>query len=202
MASIDSISELREDVALKKKYPRAFRSVLRRIVPWLIVYIGIVCIFFIIDSVCLSSPPLSPEESAITSAAVFRALFAVILRTGLIVCVLKAIYELLYYLTYYYAIEAGHIVISKGVILKSRGSIPFNKISDISLERKLLDFVFVLYNIRFLTMTNTPQISGISGLSTNTAVALQDYLVKISLETEPKLKEASLKVEPVVPHLG
>jgi len=89
----------------------------------------------------------------------------------------KFIFEVLEVQHYSYGIEAGHLVISKGIVLKRRGSFPLSRITDVYLDRTFADFLFGLYTLHISTPTMTSgHFARIDGLSLKSALRMQEVL--------------------------
>ena len=89
----------------------------------------------------------------------------------------KFVFEAIEIRYYRYGIEAGHFVISKGIVLKRRGSFPLSRITDVYLDRTCLDFLFGLYSLHFSTPTmSSGAFARIDGLSLKSAMTLQERL--------------------------
>ena len=98
----------------------------------------------------------------------------------------KVVYVAMYTYCCYYAIEAGHLVLSKGVIVRQRGSFPLSRITDIYLDRTIGDFIFGLCTLHLSTPTShSHKFAKIDGLRLSTAVALQEYLSGLLEAIEP-----------------
>lgn len=86
-------------------------------------------------------------------------------------------YEFLRRQCLYYGLEDGHFVISQGIILRQRGFFPLSRITDVYLERSLLDLIFGLHTLHISTPTPlSERFARIEGLDEYTARALQHYL--------------------------
>jgi membrane protein YdbS with pleckstrin-like domain len=98
-------------------------------------------------------------------------------------------YERLYRACYRYGIEANHLILSKGIILKQRGQFPLSRITDVYLDRTLGDLFFGLYNLHLSTPTShSEKFARIDGLKLKTALAFQKYLTTCLESTHPQNK--------------
>jgi membrane protein YdbS with pleckstrin-like domain len=150
---------------------------------WLLAY-AVMSTFIIWALSEIPTRPFLPEMSA-----ALERICVILLLGGAVLSLGKLIYEMLYYRFYYYGIEGGHLVVSTGILLKQRGVFPLNTITDVYLDRNLLDYFFGIYNL----YTSNPagishKYSDIHGLSKPNAVALQDYLVTLTRQVSPKIE--------------
>lgn len=101
------------------------------------------------------------------------------LGVGLI-CLVHFLYHMLARKTLYYGINDGHLVISRGIILKKRGLFPLSRITDVYLERSALDLVYGLHTLRISTPTLlSERFAQIDGLDARTAMRLQCELARL-----------------------
>lgn len=166
---------------LRDEFPLAYRSIIRRSFPWLVIYVSI-AVFTLLGLSEVPKDPLLPEVGQFVDI-----LGQSLLILGALICFFKLVYEIVFHHMYYYAIEEGHLVISAGIFLKQRGAFPLNVITDVYLDRNPLDFMFGLYDL----YTSNPagashEFGDIQGLSKAKAVALQDYLVTLTKEVAPE----------------
>lgn len=190
MQDLEELSDLKVTVPLKKRCPRALRSIFKRCLPWFLVYF--IMLFMVTHALSeVPEVPIMPEVHSWVVEFLLTLFFI-----SKIVLVLKVLYEVMFYMSYQYHIEEGHIVITTGVFLKKRGSFPINSLSDISLERGVLELIFGLYNLNIATSSNeyTDALSPVRGflsvtdLTTKVAVRLQDFLNREVVRVTPSLK--------------
>lgn len=62
-------------------------------------------------------------------------------------------WEALYFVTYHYDMDEKNVVIRKGVIAKREITLPFAKITDVYVDRDILDVIFSLYDVHISTPT-------------------------------------------------
>lgn len=108
---------------------------------------------------------------------------------------LRAVYEALARSHLEYRIEHGHLVISRGVLLKQRGVFPLPRIADVYVESTFLDLFFGLHTLHIATPTTlSEQFARIDGLSYANAEGLQEALVlaveHASHHEEPHVRES------------
>lgn len=71
---------------------------------------------------------------------------------GFLLC-WNPIYQMLYFKRYFYDIDGKNIVIRKGVIAQKEITLPFSRITDVYVDRDLLDVLFGLYDVHISTPT-------------------------------------------------
>lgn len=101
----------------------------------------------------------------------------------------KLIYELLCYLVYRYSIELEHLTITRGILFRTRASVPIAKINDVSLSRGPVEILFGLYNLTILTASPTANHGTIEGLPSKSAHGLQAYLLALVETTLPNVQD-------------
>ncbi len=174
-STLSKDGEKQEDVNLRRCYPPAFRSILFFSFPWLLSYLLVIIILLFLASF------RAPMEAKITPLQqIFDTVFYAIVVIGFLLCLGKLLYELIYHYLYYYGIEQKHLVISKGIILKERGSFPLSLITEVHLTRGVIEFLFGLYYLRLMTpSSSTTEIATIQGLRKDPATKLQNYLTSL-----------------------
>jgi len=177
-------------VELAKVFPVSFLLIFRRAF-WLIALCAI--------SVLLTLSPqfwehgkgidlyLSPGLAQILAGISALLLGASILRLG---------YEYLQRANLYFGLEDGHLVISRGIILKTRGFFPLSRITDVYLERAPLDLVFGLHTLHFSTPTSlSERFARIDGLKSETAYALQRKITLCLERSHPLVEDEQIALE-------
>lgn len=193
---VDKLTTSQDSIDLRDRYPLATRVILRRSWLWLSIYVFALyfTLFRYIDA-----------EVAPTSEGVFVELLNTVsiwvVFGGLLLCCGKLIYEVLYFITYEYGIDAGNLTVTEGVILKTRSSFPLSKITDIYLDRDLVDTVFLLWDLNISTpQMQSSRFGKIFGLSRRSALELQDYLgtllESVHPTTEPALERSAKESPP------
>ncbi len=192
---MDAISQLSEgSIDLSREFRISHRSVIKRSFVWIFVF---AMLALCAATAGWNSRAAIGDDNLANAIQHFLALF---LLAGTAICAVKLLYEELYRACYHYGIEAGHLVISKGVILKQRGAFPLTRITDVYLERAFRDFIFGLCNLQFSTpTTHSGKFARIDGLSKKTAVALQHRLTAL-LATVPTSMPASAESPPANGH--
>ncbi len=126
----------------------------------------------------------SPEVELIVAQGAKMLAFAL-----LAVWLARVVYEALVRITTYYGIEDGHLVISRGIILKKRGFFPLSRITDVYIERSLLDLFFGLHTLHISTPTSlSERFARIDGLGAYSATALQRKLTAVLERSHPPLE--------------
>jgi len=168
----DQVIEMRKEgtTDLRKLFPVSQRRVAKRVVPWFL--LALVVNFAIISFV--SSLDGNVGDSLVETA---QSVALLILFLSIATIVLKLVYEELYQTRYRYAIEAGHLVICKGLFLKERGSFPLSRITEVYLDRSWLDLLFGIYVLHVSTPTNhSDEFARIVGLTQKNAMGLQEII--------------------------
>jgi membrane protein YdbS with pleckstrin-like domain len=157
-------------IDLRTQFPIAYRVILKRSLSWVAGWFGFLALLILVHSGAAAHLLEAPIGQVMLGG------FAVVS----IVFVIKLTYEWLYRASYYYAIEAGYLVISKGIIIRQRGSFPLSRITDVYLDRTVSDFVFGLYDLHVSTPTvDSGRFARIDGLPRDSAVHLQRSLVSL-----------------------
>lgn len=168
----DQLIEMKREgtTDLRKLYPVSQRRVAKRVLPWVV---GCTFINWAVFSF-VSSLSAYADESVLQVA---QNSFICLLALSILGCLIFFIYEELYHSRYRYAIEAGHLVICKGLFLKERGSFPLSRITEVYLERSFLDLVFGVYQLHISTPTShSGEFAYIVGLTRDAAMGLQETI--------------------------
>ncbi len=182
----NKVSNSKEPINLRRIYPIAYRSILRRSFVWIVGLIILMIIIPIVDS-------FTPGNGTMVDQ-VFFFLETTILILGIIVVCTKIIYEFIYFRLYYYGIELEHLIISRGLFFKTRTSIPLASLSDIYIDREPIDLLFSLYNLRFTTASPAEH-GPVEGLSHKNAFDFQNYLLALANTTvKPVDNEAAKEI--------
>lgn len=92
-------------------------------------------------------------------------------------CLLKFILSEVARYAHRYETDGFRLVISRGILFKSEGSLPLLPVSEIFVRRNLADFFFGLYEVHVATPVNATKAFGlIRGLSYENAHGLQEFL--------------------------
>jgi membrane protein YdbS with pleckstrin-like domain len=184
----ESVKEIPTRVNLKMRYPQSPFVIIEKSV-WFLLAIVVVLLGYY----QLNQPELDQafyEEAARGVKIVFDYLLVVILiLTGI-----KIIYETLHHLMYNYNIELEHLVITRGVFMRTRASFPIAKINDASLTRNFVELIFGLYSLNILTASPTLTTGTISGLRKKEAVDLQAYLMLLVETTLPQINKEAIGI--------
>ncbi|MCC6219810.1 MAG: PH domain-containing protein [Deltaproteobacteria bacterium] len=93
---------------------------------------------------------------------------------------------------YDYHVRGGNLYISKGIIIKERGSFPLSRITDIYLRRGVGDLIFGLATLHVSTPTSSSgHFAYIKGLRMHDAMALQTKLEELVKEQDNSLANMS-----------
>ncbi len=171
----------KEPVNLRRVYPIAYRSMIRRSIHWIVAFALLVVALTLIDHLRPATGSMSEQVFYFFGTAFF------VIALGLLL--LKLLYEVVYYHVYYYGTELEHFIISRGIFYKTRSSFPIARIADVYLERTPLDLVFMLYNLRVTTPSPVVEHGSIEGLSFKRASELQNYLLALVNTTTPASDE-------------
>ena len=126
-------------VPLSRIYPISHLLPLKRTLPLLMLFLIAVGSFF---ALLFNGGEISLDNNFSISQG-----FSIVVICVLFLFVLgKYCWEQIYRACYTYGIEANHLSMSKGVILKQRGQFPLSRITDVYLDRTLGD-LFLAYTI-------------------------------------------------------
>lgn len=101
----------------------------------------------------------------------------------------KLFYELACFWVYRYRIELEHLTIERGILFRSRASVPLAKINDVTLMQTPVELLFGLHTLTILTASPTEAHGQIEGLPTKSARALQAYLLALVETTLPDVRD-------------
>lgn len=163
--------EGKEPVNLRRAYPIAFRSIIRRSIHWLLGFLILIILLTAIDWI--------RPTTGTMAESVFFMLGTTLFFIGLTLLAAKLVYELLYYHVYYYGTELEHLVISRGLFFKTRASFPLARMADVYVNRTPIDLLFGLYNLRITTPSPVAEHGAIDGLGRKRAIDLQNYLLAL-----------------------
>lgn len=87
------------------------------------------------------------------------------------------VYQRFFRKSIYYGVQEGQLVFSRGIVLRQHGFFQLSRITEVYLERSLLDLIFGLYTLHISTPTAiSDRFARIDGLDGPTATALQQKL--------------------------
>jgi len=185
MSLDERLTENKEAINLRKRFPMSLRSIFRRSWNWILAY------FLCVSLLIFFSPPAG-ESTVVVPQEIYVLLTIYVVTGGLIVLALKLFYEFIFHVVSYYGIESDHLVISRNVFLKHRASFPLAAITDVHLDRGIVDFIFALYDLRIATPhLASARYSKIEGLSRKNAIELQDYLTSMIETLHPQIRDTS-----------
>ena len=131
-------------------------------------------------------PPAADTPNIIDGAEI---LLRWVLYLAISICGGKLIYELLCFLVYRYSIELEHLTVLRGILFRTRASLPLAKINDVTLHRGPIEILFGIYSISVLTASPTASDGTIEGLTSKSAHGLQSYLLALVETTLPDVRE-------------
>jgi len=167
--------EPNDPVNLRRIYPIAIRSVFKRSLHWILVFLMLIIAITVFDNML--------PGNGTASEKVFFMLASTMLTVGSILLAGKLLYEVVYFYFYYYSIELDHVIVSRGVFFKTRASFPLARLAVVNFDRDIIDFLFLLHNIRITTTSTVVEIGSIEGLSIKNATALQNYFLALTNTT-------------------
>jgi len=156
---------------LDKSYPISYRVVLKQTFPWIVGFLVFSSLLF------MAYLNLNSFVSDAKTLGYFHYALIGALEVSAVCLLCKLAYEILHRVTYHYSIQGKQLVISKGIILRSRGAFPLARITDVYLDRDFGDLILNLYSLHLSTPTiYSGQFARIDGLSRSVATSLQSYL--------------------------
>lgn len=168
-------TDLSDNLNLRQRYPQSFRYVIQRSLVAVALFLACAALLFFM--------PLPVYARA--GHGLFLVL-GVALLLVMLGCTVRFLYDLTYYWIFSYSIQLDHFSITRGVLFRSRMSLPIAKINDVTIKRGPIELMLQLYRIEILTgsalMGETVQIPG---LSRDNAAALQKYLLALVETTLP-----------------
>jgi hypothetical protein len=180
--SADNLST-NEGINLRHTFPIAHRSVFARAWLPLSIFFALIILLWIGSSMVDKSNNATGEFTPLLSSEGYDYLAYYLFYVSLLVLSLQLLWEELYQMTYYYGIEAEHLIITTGVLLRHRNSLHISLITDIFLKRNVLELLFFTYSIQLANPSpEAPRTDEISFLSKRDAICLQDFLVNLIKE--------------------
>lgn len=176
------------DVALRRHYPMAFRVVILRCFPWLVLFLILVLVLNYFDR-------LSAQAEYDGARQTFALFGTALFFTALIPLLAKILYEIAYFLLADYRIKDQQLIIRKGVLWRTTAAYPVSKLIGLYIERSPIELLFFLAKLQIGTAAGSgvqpSGIGAIEGLSGRTAQALQAYLANLSSTTQPVVPPAA-----------
>lgn len=172
-------------VSLRTKYPVQFKKVIKRNILGLALIFGIwiICTYLFTT---YSDAIVRPIGEAIGSERTVWSLWVTLLL-GLVIW--KLAYETLYFFTYDYFIDSKHVIIRRGVLAKRKIIVPFSRITDVAIDRDVLDMIFGLYNVHISTPAQDSWIyAHIDGLNQTSAEAIAEMVLDKANSTDYQKK--------------
>ena len=199
------MSEMNPDLAaskqidLRKHFPVALRLIFQRSFHWFIAFAILLILVSGVDHIVSG-------DAAEFSARVFTSLATALIFTAAFFLVIKLVYELLYYIMIDYRVENQQLLVSKGVIWRSRATFPLVQLTDLYLERTPIEIIFFLSTLQITTAAaqngqdfgraatqRGQNFGGIEGLPFHVARALQTFITELSGTVQPNVHEAEAK---------
>lgn len=152
------------------------------------IFIGLVLILALIKNI---DPKYEHSDLILTLLFPTLLLFSLIWLVGVTYYSLKRA-------SYFYGIDDSQLIFIRGIIIKERGYFQLSRITEVYVDRSLVDLMFGLYSLHVSTPTaQSDKFARIEGLSETSALALQSHL-----STLLELKRAKNQDEPTYQELG
>lgn len=161
-------------INLRKLYPISALWPLMRSFSWLSMFIFSVILVFYLDYKYVSTIENDVKRNLfhLIMVTVLLGTFSVWLGRFIVFALERWYYD--------YRIDSGHLYVVKGIFLKQKGSFPLARITDIYLDRSLLDFIFGLWDVHVSTPTaSSGEFAHIPGLTSRNATNLQKKLSEL-----------------------
>lgn len=79
--------------------------------------------------------------------------------------------------SYYYGIDDSQLIFVRGILVKERGYFQLSRITEVYVDRSIVDLLFGLYSLHVSTPTaQSDKFARIEGLTESSAFALQSHL--------------------------
>lgn len=161
-----------ERVDLKLRYPISLRLSYRRSFPWIVAAAACVLLSWAVQVV----PVLQIPSLTVKSFAIEVSSFAAVIL--FLIGLATMVYQIKLIRSYEYELDAGNLIISKGIVLRERGCFPLARITDIYLDHTFLDLIFGIYTLHVFTPSavsgNFAKIDGLTGV---VGAMLQTHLI-------------------------
>ena len=173
---------------LRDKYPLKRRKIFKKsLAPMIRNMIGCAILSGIYFWMVVSSSEVpvhffTPEGALrVDNPLVYEWMFIVAL-----VVVFPVLIEYAYFVTYHYDADDNNLVIRKGIITKKEATLPFSKITDVYVDRDIVDVLLALYDVHFSTPTvESGTFAHIDGVSKKTAMELKQFVLEKINEKTP-----------------
>lgn len=157
-------------IDLKKKYPQELVNILYRM---RFEFLLIPCLWMVFTTVVGF---FGGTEQGLGKVFSFFSAWAFVLT--IVWCVGRAVYEYLYHRSYKYFIENNSFVVSWGLIQKSRDVSLLTRISDVKINRSLLQRILRLADIEVFTPNDAGAGTAIPGMSIDSCLGIQKVLLQ------------------------
>ena len=184
----ESVKATPTRISLRNRYPQRLRVIIERSI-WVVLILLVTLVGYLdfLNVTTFAGNSGVPDR-------VVGIVFDLLLGAVLIVCAIKIAYEFLYFMMYNYTIEREHLIISSGVLFRSRAAFPLAKINDISLQRSPIGLILGLYSLNVLTASAISQYGKIDGLSKKDAVDFQAFLLTLLETALPNINEEAAEI--------
>jgi uncharacterized membrane protein YdbT with pleckstrin-like domain len=149
-------------VELKKRYPKAKRWVLLKLMPWAFTLTAIVVAF------------------EITLVEIYQLDISISIYLIAIACaifLMRAFYLLCFFRTYDYQIIGNELIVTRGVIIKVPVGIPLSKINAIHISRTLGELLLGLVSLKIVVPGDLePGLATLPGFSKSVAEKLKAFV--------------------------
>jgi|GEM_PF-6373576 len=186
---LDELTNNEPIIDLKKSFPLPMRSIFRESFKWLALSATVLC--FLIYAYYIKS-----QNQNFNPSIAYQKTFIYIFFLIILIALLRLLYQFIYHKTYSYGIETGHLVVTHGIFHRQRSSFPIDSISDILLDRNIIDMVFGLYTVfistassEIYTNSNGPTI--IKNMKQKDAAQLQNFLTELIRATRPEIQDVN-----------
>ena len=167
-------SSLADTLNLKRQYPMSLRRALKKSFSFLVVALLVAGAMYLLDKHWIPTFDDPVRREVLNELAIAIAGFAGFIWIG------RIFFFEMERLFYDYRVQGGNLYISKGILIKEKGSFPLSRITDLYLHRGLGDLIFGLSSLHVSTPTTASgEFAYIHGLTIRNAEALRDHLEKL-----------------------
>ena len=170
-------------ILLKKEFPMTHRRAFKKSFWLFAIFGGIALIALGLDTYWVQDIQNTTDREVVRTALVG------ITAISFLVWFLRLVFFEIERLFYDYRVEGGNLHVSKGIILKEKGSFPLSRITDIYLHRGVGDFFWGISSLHVSTPTaSSGRFAYIHGLTKNNAD-------KLRVRLEELVKEQDFQIE-------
>ena len=165
---------IKSGLSLRQTIPLQKRKILKANIRGILSVLAVWTLLTAVVIWMISAGILKGPENAYDLASIWARWIALL---GVAI-VWKLAYPILYFFTYTYDIEGDNLTISKGVFAKHEITLPFSRITDVYIDRDVLDVVFGLCDLHISTPTaESGRAAHIDGLNTKGAAKLRALIL-------------------------